>query len=120
MANNKNIKLQTFTKNPNRLKHFTNALYNSDPRTYNAISSLEINGSIMTVEFLCTDTAISAIEAFVLLMERTDAGMARMLNLDDMFVNDIYCACACEPDIELRIMQRVRRRVMQRVSCIIL
>ena len=114
------IKLQTFTKNASRLKHFTHALYNSDPMTYNAISSLEINGCILTVQFPCTDPTIAAIDAFVRLMERTDAGMARMLNLDDMFVNDIYCACACEPDIEIRIMQRVRRRVVQRASCVIL
>ena len=114
------IKLQTFTKNPNRLKHFTNALYNSDQLTYNAISSLEINGHIMTVQFPCTDAAISAIDAFTRLMERTDADMARMLNLDDMFVNDTYCGNACEPDLELRIMQRVRRIITQRTSCIIL
>ena len=106
------ITLATCSNQPTRLWQIAN-LIRVHPTISGAIKSLEIHNCTMRVQFIKAPTTLKSIDAFVRLLERTDAHLLRMLNLEDLFTTDPYCAGACHPDVETRVMERVQRLIRQ-------
>ena len=101
------ITLQTCSSHPARLWQFARTI-RTHPTIAIAIKSLEIHNGTMRVQFIKAPSTVKSIDAFVRLLEKTDVHLLRMLNLEDLFTTDPYCAGACHPDVETRVMERVQ------------